>query len=69
MMKSVRHPVTNDYLPPRFKDEVFLRPQGDLRGKLWDEEALRRWEAEKNGGELWEGRKDIDLEKLGIERV
>ena len=68
-MKSVRHPVTNDYLPLRFKDEVFLRPEGDLTGKLWDEEALRRWEQEENGGKPWEGREDIDIEKEGIERV
>ncbi|KZT28929.1 P-loop containing nucleoside triphosphate hydrolase protein [Neolentinus lepideus HHB14362 ss-1] len=51
------HPVTNDYLPAQFRDEVFLRKEGDLSGKEWDEEALRRWEREVNGGREWEGRK------------
>ncbi|KAF7969713.1 hypothetical protein HWV62_26112, partial [Athelia sp. TMB] len=35
-----RHPVHNEYLPPRFKTEVFLREEGDMTGKLWDEDAL-----------------------------
>lgn len=53
-----RHPVSNDYLPPRFKDEVFLKPVGDLSDKTWDEEALRRWENEENDGVPWEGRQN-----------
>jgi hypothetical protein len=64
-----RHPVVNEYAPSRFKGETFLRPAGDLRDKLWDEEALRRWEAEVNNGKPWEGRKDVDVEKLGVEKV
>ncbi|OCH88883.1 P-loop containing nucleoside triphosphate hydrolase protein [Obba rivulosa] len=52
------HPVTNEYLPAQFKDEVFLRPEGDKTDKLWDEDALRKWELEENGGKLWEGRSE-----------
>lgn len=52
-----RHPVHNDYLPIQFRDDVFLRQDGDLEGKLWDEEALRRWELEENEGKEWEGRR------------
>ena len=53
-----RHPVTNDYLPPQFKDAVFLKPAGDLSDKTWDEEALQRWEIEENDGQPWEGRQN-----------
>ncbi|KAH9935450.1 uncharacterized protein B0H18DRAFT_1207047 [Fomitopsis serialis] len=52
------HPVTNDYLPPQFKDQVFLKPAGDLSGKTWDEDALCRWELEENNGVPWEGRQN-----------
>ena len=51
-----RHPVHNEYLPPRFKSEVFLREEGDMTGKLWDEDALVLWEREDNGSEAWPGR-------------
>ena len=27
-----------------------------MSGKLWDEDALVRWENEENGGRHWEGR-------------
>ncbi|EPQ57405.1 P-loop containing nucleoside triphosphate hydrolase protein [Gloeophyllum trabeum ATCC 11539] len=67
------HPVTNDYLPPQFRDEVFLRKEGDLSGKEWDEEALHRWEVDMNGGKAWEGRgtsfqdlSDNDSPKEGV---
>ena len=50
------HPVTNDYVPDEIKDMVFLKPEGDFSDKLWDEDALRRWEAKKNHGVPWEGR-------------
>ncbi|KAH9165029.1 P-loop containing nucleoside triphosphate hydrolase protein [Lactarius sanguifluus] len=33
--------------------EVILRREGDLGDKLWDEEALRRWEEVENGGQDW----------------
>ncbi|THH28650.1 hypothetical protein EUX98_g5532 [Antrodiella citrinella] len=51
------HPVTNDYLPARFKDDVFLRQPGDLTDKTWDEDALSAWEMEENEGRPWSGRK------------
>ncbi|TFK54405.1 P-loop containing nucleoside triphosphate hydrolase protein [Heliocybe sulcata] len=51
------HPVTNDYLPAQLKDAVFLGKEGDMTGKEWHEEALRRWERESNGGRDWDGRR------------
>lgn len=51
-----RHPVTNDYVPGDIKDMVFLKPEGDISDKLWDEDALKRWELKKNHGMPWEGR-------------
>ncbi|PSR81129.1 hypothetical protein PHLCEN_2v6464 [Hermanssonia centrifuga] len=50
------HPVTNDYLPTQFETDVFLRPCGDTTGKVWDEDALQRWEIKENNSEKWEGR-------------
>ncbi|KAI0335056.1 P-loop containing nucleoside triphosphate hydrolase protein [Cubamyces sp. BRFM 1775] len=50
------HPVTNDYLPIQFRGEEFLRKEGDKRDKVWDEDALRQWELEENGGRPWSGR-------------
>ena len=50
------HPVHNEYLPQRFQQEIFLRKEGDTLGKIWDEEALVRWENNENGGKEWEGR-------------
>lgn len=35
---------------------MFLREDGVMMGKMWDEEELRRWEYEANGGREWEGR-------------
>ena len=54
-----KHPVTNEYLPRRLHGEVILRREGDLEDKLWDEEALRRWEVVENGGREWTGRPDF----------
>ena len=51
-----RHPVTNDYLPPSLKGSEFLKRDGDTEGKIWDEEALKRWETEMNDCRQWEGR-------------
>ncbi|EIN11291.1 P-loop containing nucleoside triphosphate hydrolase protein [Punctularia strigosozonata HHB-11173 SS5] len=48
------HPVHNEYLPSELKGRVFLRPAGDVTGKIWDEAALQRWEEET--GRRWEGR-------------
>ncbi|KAI0665963.1 hypothetical protein C8Q78DRAFT_1198775 [Trametes maxima] len=50
------HPVTNDYLPIQFRDDEFLRKEGDMRDKVWDEDALRQWEFQVNGGRPWSGR-------------
>ncbi|KZP34589.1 P-loop containing nucleoside triphosphate hydrolase protein [Athelia psychrophila] len=55
------HPVHNEYMPPRFKSNVFLRKEGDLTGKTWDEDALSLWEQEENGGVEWVGRSDTGL--------
>lgn len=46
----------NDYLPVQFRGDIFLKEAGDRSGKLWDEDALVRWENEDNGGRDWEGR-------------
>jgi putative ATPase len=51
-----RHPVHNTYLPLQFEGEVFLRDRGDTSGKIWDEDALRQWEHEMNGGKEWDKR-------------
>jgi len=45
-----RHPVHNDYLPIQFRGQSFLKEAGDMAEKLWDEDALLRWESEENGG-------------------
>ncbi|ESK82413.1 replication-associated recombination protein a [Moniliophthora roreri MCA 2997] len=50
------HPVHNTYLPPDIEAQVFLRKEGDLSGKTWDEQALKRWEEARNNGMRWEGR-------------
>lgn len=51
-----RHPVTNDYVPEEIKGVVFLKPEGDISDKIWDEDALKRWELQMNHGMPWEGR-------------
>lgn len=53
------HPVTNDYLPAQLAAARFLRDEGDLEDKTWDEDMLRRWETRKNDGMPWEGRKTV----------
>lgn len=55
-LKFPRHPVTNDYVPDEIKDMIFLKPEGDISDKSWDEAALKRWELNKNDGVPWEGR-------------
>lgn len=51
-----RHPVHNDYLPPAVQGETFLKEPDDISNKLWDEDALVKWETECNGGRPWSGR-------------
>ena len=31
-----------------------------MTDKIWDEEALKKWEMEKNDGASWEGRQVIE---------
>jgi len=50
------HPVTNEYLPSRLQGEIILRKEGDLSDKLWDEDALKRWEEVENSELEWTGR-------------
>lgn len=56
-----RHPVYNDYLPIQFRGETFLKKAGDVSEKIWDDDALVRWENEENGGRDWEGRSIRDV--------
>ncbi|KAG6856095.1 hypothetical protein H0H87_007431 [Tephrocybe sp. NHM501043] len=51
-----RHPVHNTYLPIQFQGEVFLRKEGDIADKIWDDAALSLWEHEANGDKDWDGR-------------
>ncbi|CAK5281458.1 unnamed protein product [Mycena citricolor] len=50
------HPVTNTYLPPELEARPFLRKDGEMAGKMWDEAALVAWETKENDGKQWEGR-------------
>jgi len=54
-----RHPVTNEYLPSRVQGGIILRKEEDLSDKLWDEEALKRWEEVENEGQEWTGRHSV----------
>lgn len=51
-----RHPVQNDYLPPTVREEMFMREPDDMSNKVWDENALVKWETECNDGRPWSGR-------------
>lgn len=60
------HPVTNEYMPIQFRDDEFLRKEGDTTGKTWDEDALRQWEFEENGGRPWLGRpSEVEKTRVG----
>ena len=52
--------MTNDYLPIQFRGDEFLRKEGDMSGKAWDEDALRQWEFFENGSKAWSGRPPED---------
>ncbi|KAK4699532.1 putative ATPase, partial [Phenoliferia sp. Uapishka_3] len=55
------HPVHQTYLPPELEAKAdFL----GLEEKVWDEEALRKWEDTSNEGRRWEGR---EAEAKGFE--
>lgn len=62
---SFAHPVINTYLPEQLHDAEFLLKEGDHSEKIWEEERLRLWEKEVNGGEPWSGRvvKGSDVSK------
>jgi hypothetical protein len=63
---SNSHPVHNEYLPDSLRGEVFLRKEGDLSEKVWDEAGLQLWEREQNDGRLWEGRDNCPQELHGM---
>ena len=54
--RMCRHPVHNPYLPRELEGSKYLLEEGDVSGKLWDEEALGEWEVAANEGRKWEGR-------------
>ena len=49
-----RHPVQQGYLTPHLLGEQFLKKEGDVGDKVWDEILLSRWERECNDGRPWE---------------
>ena len=53
-----RHPVQQGYLPPHLLGEQFLKKEGDVSDKVWDEMLLSRWERECNDSRPWIGRLD-----------
>ncbi|KAG8981399.1 hypothetical protein FRB90_007286, partial [Tulasnella sp. 427] len=57
---SYAHPVHNDFLPLQYKQQRFLRPEGDLEGKVWDEDLLKQWEYMDNDGKDWAGRPKVE---------
>lgn len=50
------HPVHNEFLPLQYGQSNFLRKEGNLEGKTWDEDLLAQWEWHANGGRDWDGR-------------
>jgi putative ATPase len=56
LLLNCSHPVYNQYLPPEFVGKEFLKKEGDMDDKLWDEAELQKWEEEMNEGEKWKGR-------------
>ena len=57
-MGKKRHPVQQVYLPPHLLGEQFLKKEGDVSDKVWDEMLLSRWERECNDSRPWIGRLD-----------
>ena len=53
-----RHPVQQEYLPPPLLGEKFLKKEGDVSDKAWDEMLLKRWESVCNDDRPWSGRLD-----------
>ncbi|KAG8901367.1 hypothetical protein FRB99_005377 [Tulasnella sp. 403] len=54
------HPVHQDFLPKQLANAKFLRKEGDMEGKEWDEDLLRQWEVTENNGGPWDGRPSSD---------
>lgn len=74
------HPVSNEYLPEHLRDKTSLvpapttesilrTPSVEADTKKWDEEKLRIWEEECNGGAPWPGRAVRDARRLRGEKV
>lgn len=74
------HPVSNEYLPAHLRDKTSLVPSPttdsilrttavEADTKRWDEEKLRIWEEECNGGAPWPGRAVRDARLMRGERV
>ncbi|KAF8806282.1 P-loop containing nucleoside triphosphate hydrolase protein [Phlegmacium glaucopus] len=55
---SYAHPVQQEYLPPHLFSKEFLKKEGDVSDKTWDERLLRRWETASNDDRPWSGRFD-----------
>ena len=58
LLGEKRHPVQQEYLPSHLLGEQFLKKEGDVSDKAWDEMLLRQWEKECNDGRPWSGRLD-----------
>ena len=56
-----------EYLPSHLSGEEFLQKPGDISGKTWDEDMLKRWEQEHNDGLPWEGRNILNDTKTTAE--
>ncbi|KIJ49622.1 hypothetical protein M422DRAFT_161447 [Sphaerobolus stellatus SS14] len=54
------HPVHQDYLPPQLYGEEFLKKEGDIKDKVWDEKLLKDWERECNDDKAWEKREEME---------
>lgn len=54
------HPVNQEYLPPNLFGSQFLRKEGDIKDKIWDETLLRRWERDCNDDRSWKGREQTN---------
>ncbi|KAH7102288.1 hypothetical protein BKA62DRAFT_699922 [Auriculariales sp. MPI-PUGE-AT-0066] len=72
------HPVRQDYLPvaalekaglAESSERAFLRKEGDLTDKVWNEGRLEEWEWFENDGKPWEGRMDEAVQKLQREEA
>jgi len=56
----LRHPVHQEYLPPPLIGQEFLKKEGDVKDKMWDDKLLKGWEYECNDNKPWEGREELE---------